>query len=116
MGFEERKKGSAPKKEHNFLSEINETLLRFQAIFELIQNTKNQKTKKYYFDSLDKELNLLDELVKSVDKKGVRKIETDFSKAAKAYIEDQSTENFDILRQYITTLKEANTFPKNINQ
>lgn len=116
MGLEDRKKGSAPPKKHDFQQELNNALLRFQAAFELIQITDDAQMKKYYFETLDKELNLLDKIVKSVDRKGIQKQESLLFKDAKAYIFDQNQENFEKLRQDIATLKEANRVPKNITR
>jgi len=116
MGLENRKKGSAPKKNPNLQEELGEVLLRFQASFELLQKADAPKMRKYYFDSLNDELDQLDEIAQRIDRKGIRKQETLLSKDAREYFINQSQENFDKLRQDIATLKEANRVPKNISR
>jgi len=116
MGLEDKKKGVAPKKKQNLQEELDEVLLRFQASFELLQKTNDPKMRKYYFDSLNKEVNLLDKIAKGIDRRGIRKQESLLSKDAREYFISQNQENFEKLRQDIATLKEANRVPKNINR
>lgn len=105
---DEHKKGSAPKKDQNFQQELERSLLRFKAAFELFQEVKK---KDYYFDVMHQELSIMDEMAKNIDRKGIRKQEVILSKDAKQFMEDQSVENQKKLQQDIVTLFEANRVP-----
>jgi len=107
--------GSEKRSNKNNQNELNDCLLRFQAAFELMQRTDNDEFKKYYFETMGKELDLLDNMAKHLDLKKIRNQEHVLSKDARAYMLDQSSENFEKLRQDITTLKEANKAFKSFN-
>ncbi len=87
--------------------EMVEAARNFRQYLDDYNNTRDNSVKKHDMDKMVREMHLMDDLSKFVDRKETRNIEQKVSKDFSIYHQNPSKENYNVLEHDLNVLRES---------